>query len=82
MRNDLFEEFKDVFDTSDQLKTMIGEPMEIHLNENVETFAISATRSIPFAWRDKVKANVDQMTRQGIFKPLGDVPPHGVIRLW
>ena len=73
-RYDLLEEFKDVFDTNDQLKTMSGEPMQIHLNENVETFAISTTRSIPFAWRDEVKANLDQMTRQGIVKPLGDVP--------
>ena len=36
-RYDLFEELKDVFDTNDQLKTMSGEPMQIHLNENVET---------------------------------------------
>ena len=49
MRNDLLEEFRDMFDTSDQLKTMLDEPMKIHLNENVETFAISATRSIPSA---------------------------------
>ena len=82
MRNDFLEEFKGVLDTSDQLKTIMGEPMEIHLNENVETFATSATRSIPSACRDKVKANVDQSTRQGIVKPLGEVPPHGVIRLW
>ena len=73
-RYDLLEEFKDVFDTNHQLKTMSGEPMQIHLNENVETFAISTTRSIPLAWRDEVKANLDQMTRQGIVKPLGDVP--------
>ena len=72
MRNDLHEEFKDVFDTSEQLKTMLGEPITIHLNENVQTFAISTTRSIPFAWRDEVKANLDQMTRQGIVKPLRD----------
>ena len=37
-RYDLLEEFKDVFDTNDQLKTMSGKPMQIHLNENVETF--------------------------------------------
>ena len=74
MRNDLIEEFKDVFATSDQLKKMSGEPMKIHLNENVGTFAISATRSIPFAWRDEVKATLDQMTRQDIVEPLGDVP--------
>ena len=61
-------------DTSDQLKKMLGDPMKIHLNENVETFAICTTRSFPFAWRDKVKANFDQMPRQGIVKPLGDVP--------
>ena len=65
---------KNVFDTSDQLKKMLGEPMKFHLNENVETFATSSTRSILFAWRDEVKANLDQMTRQGIVKPLGDVP--------
>ena len=44
--------------------------MKIHLKENVETFAISTTRSILFAWRDEVKENLDRMTRQGIVKPL------------
>ena len=73
-RYDLLEEFEDVFDTNDQLKTMSGETKQIHLNENVETFAISTTRSITFARRDEVKANLHQMTRQGIVKPLGDVP--------
>ena len=73
-RNDLLEEFKDAFDTSDQLKTMLGEPIKINLNENVETFSISATRSIPFAWRDEVKANLDEMTRQDIVKPFEEVP--------
>ena len=48
--------------------------MKIHLKENVETFAISTTRSIPFAWRDDVKENLDRMTRQRIVKPLGDYP--------
>ena len=73
-RKELLEEFNDVFNTSDELKTMTGEPMKIHLKENVETFAISTTRSIPFAWRDEVKENLDRMTRQGIVKPLGDSP--------
>ena len=73
-RKELLEEFNDVFNTSDELKTMTGEPMKIHLKEDVETFAISTTRSIPFAWRDEVKENLDRMTRQGIVKPLGDSP--------
>ena len=73
-RKELLEEFNDVFNTSDELKTMTGEPMKIHLKENVETFAISTTLSIPFAWRDEVKENLDRMTRQGIVKPLGDSP--------
>ena len=53
---------------------MTGEPMKIHLKENVETFAISTTRTIPFAWRDEVKENLDRMTRQVIVRPLGDSP--------
>ena len=73
-RKELLEEFNDVFNTTEELKTMTGEPMKIHLKENVETFAISTTRSIPFAWRDEVKENLDRMTRQGIVKPLGDSP--------
>ena len=72
MRNDLLDKFKNVFDTNDQLKTMLGEPITIRLNENVQTFAISTTRAIPFAWRDEGNANLDQMTRQGSGKPLGD----------
>ena len=73
-RKELLDEFNDVFSTSDELKTMTGEPMKIQLKENVETFAISTTRTIPFAWRDGVKENLDRMKRQGIVKPLGDSP--------
>ena len=82
MRNALLEEFKDVFDTSNQLKTVLGELMKIHLNENVETFAISATRSNPFVWRDEVKANLDQMTSKTMSSHWETFPPDGVIRLW
>ena len=73
-RKELLEEFKDVFSTSDELKMMTEEPMKIRPKENVETFAISTTSSIPFAWRDEVKENIDRMTRQGIVKPLEDSP--------
>ena len=76
-RKELLEEFKDVFSTRDELNTMTEEPMKIPLNENVETFAISTTSSIPSAWRDEVKENLDRMTRQGIVKPLGDSSPGG-----
>ena len=61
-----------MFSTNDELKTMTGEPMKIHLKENVETFATSTILTISFAWRDEVKENIDRMTRQGIVKPLGD----------
>ena len=74
VRKELLVEFKNVFDTSDQLKEMAGEARKIHLEEHAEPFAITTTRPIPFAWRDEVKSNLDQMTRQGIIKPLGDVP--------
>ena len=73
-RKQLIEEFQDVFDNTDELKTMVGEPMKIHLLDNAEPFAISTTRTIPVAWREEVKASLDNMTRQSIIKPLGDHP--------
>lgn len=58
------EEFKDVFESSEELKPMKGEPMKIHLKNEYTPFALHASRNIPFAWRDDVKDQLDNMVEQ------------------
>lgn len=64
-------EFKDVLIAKEYLqltplKTMVGPPMKIHLKENAVPFAIHTPRQIPFAFKDKVKQELDSMEAQGI----------------
>ena len=73
------QEFRDVLVSKEDLQTaplkpMKGPPMKIHLKENAVPFAIYTPRQIPFAFRDKVKEELDSLVTQGIIKPAGDTP--------
>ena len=46
------------------LKVMKGDPMKIHLNDKYEPFRINAARTIPHAYRDKVKAKLDELEKK------------------
>ena len=61
LKMELMQEFSDVFEYEQMLKTMTGSPMKIHLKENVEPFRINAARPIPHAYRDKVKEKLEEM---------------------
>ncbi|XP_043234479.1 uncharacterized protein K02A2.6-like [Amphibalanus amphitrite] len=76
LRQELIQEYRDVFtdDSEGSLQPMAGEPMVIHVTEDAEPFAVRSARPVPFAWRDEVKAQLDQMVLHGIIAPLGAEP--------
>ena len=61
-------EFPSVFDG--QVRTMPGEKFHISLTEGARPFCVTAPRSIPFAYRDKLKQEIDLLVDQGIIAPV------------
>ena len=53
---------------------MKGPHMKIHLEEDAECFSVKAPRNIPYAWRDEVRKQLDDMVKKNIIRPLGDEP--------
>ena len=52
------------------LRKMAGPPMRIQLKEDAKPFALTAARAIPYAWRDDIKEQLDELERQGIVVPV------------
>ena len=65
----LIEEFADVFDDT-RLQVMDTEPVEIPLQPNAVPFRITAARQIPFAYREQIKVQLDEMVEQEIIEPV------------
>ena len=61
-------EFPDVF--SDQVTSMEGEEFHISLSANAKPFCVNTPRAVPFAYRDKLKAELDLLQTQGIIAPV------------
>lgn len=61
-------EFPMVFDG--QIRSMQGERFHISLTEDVKPFCVNTPRSIPFAYRDKLKAELDLLQQQNIIAPV------------
>ena len=61
-------EFPDVF--SDQVTSMEGEEFHISLSANAKPFCVNTPRAVPFAYRDKLKAELDLLQTQGIVAPV------------
>jgi transposase InsO family protein len=71
----LMQEYRDVFAEEEVLEPMQGPKMHIQLKKGARPTALSTARSIPFAWREEVKTQLEQMVAQGIIAPLaGDEP--------
>ena len=51
---DIMKEFPEVF--NGQIKTMDGEEFHISLTDNAKPFCVNTPRSVPFAYRDKLRA--------------------------
>ena len=52
---------------------MEGEQFHISLTDNATPFCVNTPRSIPFAYRDKLKSELDLLQSQGIIAPVTEV---------
>ena len=65
------QEFPSVFDN--QIRAMEEETFHITLVDNVTPFFVKAPRSVPFAYRDKLKEELNLLQEQGIISPMTEV---------
>ena len=65
---ELMMEFPTVFDG--QIKTMDGEEFHISLTDDAKPFCVNTPRSVPFAYRDKLRAELAVLQTQGIIEPV------------
>ena len=65
---ELLHEFSTVFDG--EVTVMEGETFNISLMEGTKSFCAKAPRTIPFAYRDELKKELDQLLQQGIITPV------------
>ncbi|QQP55719.1 Uncharacterized protein FKW44_000153 [Caligus rogercresseyi] len=69
------ENFKSVFNSSSSLKAMQGEPMHIHLQDipaEKKPKPCCVARSIPYAYREAAKKEIDDMVEKKIIKPVSE----------
>ena len=64
---EIMQEFPSVFGI------MEGEKFHITLVDNATPFCVKAPRSVPFAYRDKLKAELELLQEQGIITPVTEV---------
>ena len=67
----LMEEFADVFNDT-PLRPMKGPPMEIELKAEAVPFRVHGPRVMPYAYRDQVKGQIEDMVAQGIIEPVSE----------
>ena len=67
----LMEEFADVFNDT-PLRPMKGLPMEIELKAEAVPFRVHGPRVMPYAYRDQVKAQIEDMVARGIFETVSE----------
>ena len=67
---ELTHDFSTVFDG--EVTVMEGETFTISLMEGAKPFCVKAPRTIPFAYRDKLKKELDQLLQQGIITPVSE----------
>ena len=52
------------------IRAMDGEQFHIHLSNNEKPFCVTTPGSIPFAYRDKLAAELDLLQQQHIITPV------------
>ena len=77
----LIASFPRVFDGDDKLRAMVGEPMQFDLKPGYRPVAITAARAIPYAWREEVKNQLDDLQARGIITPVNHATEwcHGMV---
>ena len=65
---EIMEEYPTVFDG--QVRVMEGEQFHIRLQEDAAPFCVKTPRVVPFAYRDKLKEELDLLQQQGIITPV------------
>ena len=65
----LMKEFSDVF-SDDTPKPINASPMEMLLKGEAKPYSIKGARSIPYAFREKVQAQLKKMVEGGIIEPV------------
>ena len=71
VRQQLLVEFSDVFDTS-SLKPMHGPAMNIELQADAKPSCVHSSRPIPYAFRDQINAQLDEMVANHIIEPVSE----------
>ncbi|XP_059092346.1 uncharacterized protein LOC131887678 [Tigriopus californicus] len=68
--NMLMEKFQSVFDCSQVLKPMKGDPMVIHLRDDIPITPthVNVARNIPFAYQEMTKEELKSMTSSGVME--------------
>ena len=61
-------EFPTVFDG--KIRTMPGEQFHISLRDDARPFCVTTPRTVPLAYRDKLKEEIDLLIEQGIIAPV------------
>ncbi|XP_045137194.1 uncharacterized protein LOC123519755 [Portunus trituberculatus] len=62
--------FPRVFSASSSLREMEGGPMQIHLTNDARPFAVTAPRTIPYAWRQDIKHQLDELLDKDIIEKV------------
>ena len=70
LRADLMGEFADVFSPEGELPPMHGAPMDIVLNPDATPHCVNGARPVPFAYRDLLKGQLDDMLAKNIIEPV------------
>ena len=65
---DLIKEFPGVFDNN--VKPMEGEQFHVALRDDAKPFCFNTPRTIPYAYREKLKAELQSLEEQGIITPV------------
>ena len=53
-----------------QIKTIDGESFHITLTKDAKPFCVNTPRTVPFAFRNKLKAELDLLQDQGVIAPV------------
>ena len=71
LREQLLEEYQDVFDKKDKpLRPMEGKPMKIQLQEDAEPYHVNAARPIPYPHRHAAEMLIKDMVNKGILEQV------------